>query len=219
MLELRAAMPDLRLTPYPVKSEEVDADHWWRTRDSARRMVIEYCKYLAILTREAVLSLGPRDHGARRRTPRQRRETSRGAGMIWLRSLLFVAVFYLWTAIVAIAMLPTLVLPRAACAWALRVWGASVTCLLRVICGVRVEVRGRQHLPTGAALIAPKHQCMFDIFGAFAFLPDTCFVLRKELMLHPLLRLVRLEGRHDRGRPRGPGQGAARSWSPTAATG
>ena len=102
--------------------------------------------------------------------------------MIWMRSLLFVAVFYLWTAIVSIAMLPTLVLPRVACAWALRVWGASVTLLLRLICGVRVEVRGRQYLPTGAALIAPKHQCMFDIFGMFALLDDSCFVARKELM-------------------------------------
>jgi uncharacterized SAM-binding protein YcdF (DUF218 family) len=64
MLELRAAMPGLVLTPYPVRSEEVDASHWWRGRDSARRMVIEYCKYLAILTREAVLSLGPKDHHA-----------------------------------------------------------------------------------------------------------------------------------------------------------
>jgi uncharacterized SAM-binding protein YcdF (DUF218 family) len=63
MLELRAAMPGLKLTPYPVKSEELDADHWWRSGDGGRRMVVEYCKYLAILTREAVLSLGPKDHG------------------------------------------------------------------------------------------------------------------------------------------------------------
>ena len=62
MLELRAAMPGVVLTPYPVKSEEVDAAHWWRSRDSARRMVVEYCKYLAILTREAVFSLGPKEH-------------------------------------------------------------------------------------------------------------------------------------------------------------
>jgi uncharacterized SAM-binding protein YcdF (DUF218 family) len=64
MLELRAAMPGLALTPYPVESEEVDAGHWWRTGDGARRMVVEYCKYLAILSRQAVLSLGPKDHGA-----------------------------------------------------------------------------------------------------------------------------------------------------------
>jgi 1-acyl-sn-glycerol-3-phosphate acyltransferase len=105
--------------------------------------------------------------------------------MIWVRSLLFVAAFYLWTAIVAIAMLPTLILPRVVCAWALRGWGASVTLLLRLICGVKVEVRGRRYLPAGAALIAPKHQCMFDIFGAFAFLRDSCFVARKELMIVP----------------------------------
>ncbi len=63
MLELRAAMPGLRLQPYPVKSEELDAEHWWRSGEGARRMVIEYSKYLAILTREAVLSLGPKDRG------------------------------------------------------------------------------------------------------------------------------------------------------------
>jgi 1-acyl-sn-glycerol-3-phosphate acyltransferase len=105
--------------------------------------------------------------------------------MIWLRSLLFVALFYAWTVVAAIAMLPCLILPRAACAWALRIWGTVDTALLRLICGIRVEVRGRQYMPTGAALIASKHQCMFDIFGAFAFLPDACFVMRKEFMRIP----------------------------------
>jgi 1-acyl-sn-glycerol-3-phosphate acyltransferase len=60
-----------------------------------------------------------------------------------------------------------------------------VTWLLRVICDVRVEIRGRQYLPAGAALIAAKHQCMFDIFGAFAFLPDSCFVARDTLARIP----------------------------------
>jgi uncharacterized SAM-binding protein YcdF (DUF218 family) len=64
MLELKSALPGLRLTPYPVKSEDIDAAHWWRTGEGARRMVTEYCKYLAILTREAVLGLGPRDAAA-----------------------------------------------------------------------------------------------------------------------------------------------------------
>jgi uncharacterized SAM-binding protein YcdF (DUF218 family) len=53
MLELHAAMPSVKLTPYPVKSEEVDAGRWWRNGESARRVVTEYCKYLAILVREA----------------------------------------------------------------------------------------------------------------------------------------------------------------------
>jgi 1-acyl-sn-glycerol-3-phosphate acyltransferase len=105
--------------------------------------------------------------------------------MIWLRSALFAAAFYLWSTLSAIVMLPTLAMPRPACVWTLRVWGRQVTWLLRMICGVKVEIRGRQYLPTGSALIASKHLCMFDVFGAFAFLPDSCFIARKELTRIP----------------------------------
>ena len=58
-LELKAAMPEARITPYPVATASLDAHRWWRTTEGARRMALEYCKYLAILAREAVLSLGP----------------------------------------------------------------------------------------------------------------------------------------------------------------
>ena len=60
--------------------------------------------------------------------------------MIWLRSILFMVAFYLWSTVSAIVMLPTLAMPRAACVWTLRVWGRQVTWLLRVICDVKVEV-------------------------------------------------------------------------------
>lgn len=105
--------------------------------------------------------------------------------MIWLRSLVFIVVFYAWSTLTSIVMLPTLILPREVCVRALRIWGTVDTWLLSVICDIRVEVRGLEHLPTGAALIAPKHQCMFDIFGSFAFLPDACFILRDGLLRIP----------------------------------
>ncbi|HEY3948089.1 YdcF family protein [Phenylobacterium sp.] len=65
MLELHEALPDAKLTPYPVKTEDLDSGHWWRSGDGARRMIVEYCKYLVILAREAFLSLGPKAHPAR----------------------------------------------------------------------------------------------------------------------------------------------------------
>lgn len=105
--------------------------------------------------------------------------------MIWLRSLLFVAVFYVWSAFVAIAATPVMLMPRGAAVWVMRAWGTSVTWLLRVICDIKVEVRGRQYIPKGAALIAAKHQCMFDIFGAFPLLEDSCFISRKEFIRIP----------------------------------
>jgi uncharacterized SAM-binding protein YcdF (DUF218 family) len=62
MLELRAALPDVTFTPYPVRSAELNARRWWRSQEGARRMTLEYCKYLAILARESLLRLGPKEH-------------------------------------------------------------------------------------------------------------------------------------------------------------
>jgi uncharacterized SAM-binding protein YcdF (DUF218 family) len=63
MLELRAVMrePEFHLQAYPAATPSLKARRWWRSPRSARLMVVEYCKYLAILGREAVLELGPRE--------------------------------------------------------------------------------------------------------------------------------------------------------------
>jgi uncharacterized SAM-binding protein YcdF (DUF218 family) len=58
ILELHASMPGVTLIPYPVATETVDAQGWWRRGDDAKRMVAEYSKYLLILAREAVRGLG-----------------------------------------------------------------------------------------------------------------------------------------------------------------
>jgi uncharacterized SAM-binding protein YcdF (DUF218 family) len=58
MLELHAAMPKVKLYPYPVVTSTLDARRWWTTGEGARRMSVEYCKYLVILSREALLHLG-----------------------------------------------------------------------------------------------------------------------------------------------------------------
>lgn len=67
LMELRAAMPIASITPYPVATTDLDAEKWQASADGARRMALEYSKYLAILTREAVLGLQPgqRPVGAR----------------------------------------------------------------------------------------------------------------------------------------------------------
>ena len=64
LLELRAALPGARLHPYPVETDIVDAQRWWASGESAKRLTLEYCKYLVVLFRELVLSLGGSDEGA-----------------------------------------------------------------------------------------------------------------------------------------------------------
>ena len=113
--------------------------------------------------------------------------------MTKLRSLVFMIVFYLWFAFIGIVLLPLMLGRRRWVVQALGIWGRGIILLLRVICGVRVEVRGRENIPKGAALIAPKHQCMFDTMGPFAWLPDVCFVMKKELVWAPFLGIYALK--------------------------
>lgn len=63
MLELGAVLKPqgVQLQAYPVATTALNARRWWRSPGQARLMVVEYSKYLAILGRELVLSLGPRD--------------------------------------------------------------------------------------------------------------------------------------------------------------
>jgi len=61
ILEIRAAMPEATLVEYPVITGPVEVRRWWRKPGDARRLTVEYCKYLAILARVTFLSLGPKD--------------------------------------------------------------------------------------------------------------------------------------------------------------
>jgi 1-acyl-sn-glycerol-3-phosphate acyltransferase len=105
--------------------------------------------------------------------------------VIYVRSLAFVALFYLWSTLVALAMTPLLLVPRRWVIRGLRVHGHGISMLLTLVCGIRVELRGREHMPGSAAVLACKHQCMFDIFGQFDSLPRACFVMKKELTRIP----------------------------------
>jgi uncharacterized SAM-binding protein YcdF (DUF218 family) len=55
MLELRGDMPGVKLIAYPVKTDALDAAHWWRDQTQVRRLTLEYCKYLAVLVQESVM--------------------------------------------------------------------------------------------------------------------------------------------------------------------
>ena len=106
--------------------------------------------------------------------------------MILVRSLVFVALFYVWSVAFALAMIPFLILPAPWMTKVLGLWAGGINLMLRLICGIRVEIRGREHVPKGDAIVAPKHQCMLDVFAQFGVLPDPFFVMKQELKWIPL---------------------------------
>lgn len=112
--------------------------------------------------------------------------------MVLARSLLFSLAFFFWTLLLMLALsLPVLLLPRRRIVPLLRFFGGSVVVLLRLCCGIRLRVTGREHLPTtGAALIAAKHQSAFDTLVWLPLLPDATYVLKAELLRVPLWGLM-----------------------------
>lgn len=103
-----------------------------------------------------------------------------------LRSILFAVAFYVATALFLLLGAWLLLAPRS---WAMRglaMHGRFSVWLLRVVCGTRMEVRGRERLPKGAALVVAKHQSAWDTFALVPLFTDPAIVLKHELTYIPL---------------------------------
>jgi 1-acyl-sn-glycerol-3-phosphate acyltransferase len=106
--------------------------------------------------------------------------------MILLRSLLFNIAFFVTTAVVSLLAIPLLAAPPRAMRLVAKGWARLVLALFRVICGVRVELRGMDRIPPGPVVIAAKHQSAFDTLVWLTLLPDAAYVLKKELLSIPV---------------------------------
>ena len=104
-----------------------------------------------------------------------------------IRSTAFNIAFYAGTLLTAMAMVPLTLLPsRRPVAAMLRFWAHGVVFLMRYMAGIRVEVRGRQHLdPCRPHVIAGKHQSECDGIIVLSLVPDIAVVAMKELADYP----------------------------------
>ncbi len=106
--------------------------------------------------------------------------------MIELRSLSFNIAFFLWSTLVQVLFLPSLLMPMAVVGWVQRLWIRGSLALLAAICDLRHEIRGLEHLPPGPCIIASKHQSAWDtlIFAVLFHSPG--FIVKRELLWIPL---------------------------------
>ncbi len=105
--------------------------------------------------------------------------------MTAVRSGVFVVWMYGLMAIFAIVSAPLLLGPRRWARGCLNLWLKLVFWGLRVFCGVTWELRGRENIPKGAALIASKHHSMFDTLAPWVFLNDPAIILKQSLSRLP----------------------------------
>ncbi len=105
--------------------------------------------------------------------------------MIYLRSTLFNIVFYANLALFLLLGSGFYFTPRKWSIRALQVWAKVSLFWLRVIVGIRMEVRGEKNIPQGACLVAGKHQSFWETFAILPLLDDPAVVLKKELTYIP----------------------------------
>ncbi|HYM32091.1 MAG TPA: lysophospholipid acyltransferase family protein [Candidatus Cybelea sp.] len=106
--------------------------------------------------------------------------------MTALRALLFQIAFYVWTVAMNLAFLPALAGSRLWVVYGQRQWARGAIALLRALAGIRLEVRGLEHRPKGAAIVASKHQSAFDTFVYHVLLDDPALVMKRELVWIPV---------------------------------
>lgn len=106
--------------------------------------------------------------------------------MTALRSFAFAVLALLFTALMIVAMLPGLALPRHHFQRLAAFWCRGLLVLLRMCCGLRWRLLGGGNLPQGPAIIAAKHQSAWDTLVFHVLLGDPVYVLKRELTRVPL---------------------------------
>jgi len=71
-------------------------------------------------------------------------------------------------------------------------WARFSSLLLKYICGITVDVTGQENIPDGAAIIASKHQSMWETFYLLTVFPKRCMVLKYEIGQFPPARWLAL---------------------------
>ena len=113
-----------------------------------------------------------------------------------IRSLLYALAFYVTTALFLFFGSWLLLAPRSWAMQGLRWHGLTCTWLLKVICGTRLEVRGREKIPAGACLVIAKHQSAWDTFALLPLFRDPAVVLKDELKWIPVYGWFCLKFQH-----------------------
>ena len=111
---------------------------------------------------------------------------AKNLGMILLRSIVFNILFYVLLVVFLILGSPVLLMPRIYAIRTLQAWGVTVNWLLRVICKIKVEVRGAENIPQGPLLVAGKHQSAWETTALPVLFNDPCMVEKKELFYIPI---------------------------------
>jgi len=105
--------------------------------------------------------------------------------MTFIRSMVFFLVQLVWTISFGSLVLFTFPLkPHTRYRIATKISNSTLW-LLRVICGIRMEVRGAENIPKEPCIVMCKHQSAWETFALQLVFSDQVWVLKRELLWLP----------------------------------
>ncbi|MFT9095717.1 MAG: 1-acyl-sn-glycerol-3-phosphate acyltransferase, partial [Gluconobacter cerinus] len=98
-----------------------------------------------------------------------------------LRGLLFNLYFLILTVIMGLGAIPIRLMKRQDLALSYaKLWSRAVLFGFAQLCSVKIEVHGRDNIPSGPSLIASQHQSFFDGFIWMNLVPLPNYIIKAE---------------------------------------
>lgn len=105
--------------------------------------------------------------------------------MLYLRSLIFLLLQIIITPIFSMLALLSFPLSRLSRYRIISLWAKMMLPILRVVCGIRHEVKGIENLPSQPCIVLCKHQSAWETLALQKIFPPQVWVLKRELLLIP----------------------------------
>jgi 1-acyl-sn-glycerol-3-phosphate acyltransferase len=105
--------------------------------------------------------------------------------MVFIRSLIFLLLQILITPLFTLLALLSFPLHPITRYRIISGWALTVLWLLRVLCGIRMEVRGAENIPREPCVVLCKHQSAWETIALQKVFPPQVWVLKRELLWLP----------------------------------
>ena len=105
--------------------------------------------------------------------------------MIFIRSLIYAIGMWLFTIVFTTAILPSVILPRRTRYILITGWARSMLWWLRITCGLKYRVIGRENIPEQPSILLCKHQSAWETLALQQIFPPQVWVLKRELLWLP----------------------------------
>lgn len=105
--------------------------------------------------------------------------------MIFLRSLIYFLLQVIITPIFTLIAILSFPLHPVTRYKLISGWALTMLWLMRVICGIRMQVRGAENIPQQPCIVLCKHQSAWETMALQKVFPPQVWVLKRELLLVP----------------------------------